>query len=423
MRAAVCAAVMYAAPAWAQESPFQPRTYDRGELKVTVGAARMIMRGPMFPGAMLFDDGSIMVLGSAEKEGGPVTYVRSTDRGETWKPFKAPSEDYCMPNLQFADGTSINSSSMPKPIDDKPGYYKTVRFESKDRGLTGTAVEGSLYLPPEVCSPKNPLHFHGNTIKTKRGELLSVLQSLENEGAPEWPEAYKTPFKCFMAKSEDDGRTWKYLSHVASIRDITGPAGDPLRKGWKLWGACEPALMEVAPGKLVCVMRTLNDGAKPLIGEPTDTYRDLFHTLRGNDIYPGSLKLPADKFYSLSNEPMPPMIICYSEDHGETWTKPVPMKEARGNMPHMCFDGKILALSAGGLHYPRWGNAIQFSLDAGKTWTEPINFAPFFTTGYGGLVMVEPERYLAFFDYAAPQPWKDHTAHWVGVVEIKVERK
>jgi hypothetical protein len=70
-------------------------------------------------------------------------------------------------------------------------------------------------------------------------------------------------------------------------------------------------------------------------------------------------------------------------------------------MPQLAYDGEILALSAGALHYPRWGNGITFSLDGGQTWTDLINFAPLFTTG----------------------PWKDHTAHWVGVVNITVERK
>jgi len=383
----------------------------------------MIMRGPMFPWAMMFDDGSIIAIASAAEESGPRTYIRSTDRGETWKPFKPPSDDYAMPNIQFPDGTAINSSELPTPIADRPGYYKTKRFESKDRGLTGTVTNGELYLPADIIASKHAQHFHGNTIRRKNGDLLTVMQGMEDQTAPDWPEAWKTPFKCYLVKSTDEGRTWKYVSHVASIRDVTGESAKALKTGgWNLWGACEPGLMEVADGKLVCVMRTLNDGKKPLIGAPMDTYRDLFHTLRGNDIYPGSLKLPADKFYSLS-EPMPPLIICYSSDGGETWTKPEAMKEARGNMPQLAFDGKILALSAGGLHYPRWGNAINFSLDGGKTWTEPINFAPFFTTGYGGLLSMEPGRFLAFFDYTAPQPWKDHTAHWVGLVEIKVERK
>jgi len=91
-------------------------------------------------------------------------------------------------------------------------------------------------------------------------------------------------------------------------------------------------------------------------------------------------------------------------------------------MPQLAFKGQILALSAGALHYPRWGNGICFSLDRGHTWTDVINFAPFFTSGYGALLPIGPGHFLAIYDYAAPQPWKDHTGHWVGAVDIMVKR-
>jgi len=64
-----------------------------------------------------------------------------------------------------------------------------------------------------------------------------------------------------------------------------------------------------------------------------------------------------------------------------------------------------------------------FSLDGGRTWTDLINYAPYFTSGYGSLLAIGPGRFLAIFDYAAPQPWKDHTAHWVGAVDIRVEQR
>jgi hypothetical protein len=108
---------------------------------------------------------------------------------------------------------------------------------------------------------------------------------------------------------------------------------------------------------------------------------------------------------------------------GQHWTQPVAMREARGCMPQLAYDGQILAHSAGALHYPRWGNGITFSLDGGHTWTELINYAPFFSSGYGELLSIAPGHFLAIYDYAAPQPWKDHTAHWVGAVDITVERE
>jgi hypothetical protein len=379
----------------------------------------MIMRGPMFPWAMLFDDGSILVTAQAIEESGPAAYVRSTDRGQTWRPF-LPSADYGIPNVQLPDGTAINATTTPSPIADRPGYYQTSRYESKDRGLSSTLTKGTLYLPPDVCLPKLRHMFQGSAILTSRGEMLSVMQGME-EAIPEWPEGGPHPFKCYLVKSTDQGHTWRYVSHVASLRDLSKSTAAALRTGWLTWGPCEASLMEVGDRRLVCVMRTLNDDLQPLIGPPSDTYRDLFSTVRGADIYKGSLTVPDDKFYSLS-PPTTPLLICYSDDGGDHWTQPTAMREARGCMPQLAYDGEILALSAGALHYPRWGNGITFSLDGGQTWTDLINFAPFFTSGYGELLSIGPGQFLAIFDYAAPQPWKDHTAHWVGVVDITVER-
>ena len=323
----VMAVAALAPAAAAQTQPFSSRTVETGGLKVTVGPLRMIMRGPMFPWAMQFDDGSIVVVASSGEEGGPVQYLRSTDQGETWRPFKR-DPGYTLPMVLLRDGLSLFASTQPTPIPDRPGYYKTARFESKDRGLTCSGSGGELYLPPEVCSPKMPHMFHGNMIATSHGDLLSVMQGMETEAIPEWPEGGKTPYQCYLVKSTDQARTWRYVSHVASLRELTGPNAAALKTGWRTWGPCESALMEVGEGRLVCVMRTLNDDLEPLISAPSDSYRDLFSTLRGVDIYKGSLNLPDDKFFTLS-KPTLPLIICYSEDGGEHWTPPAPMRKAR----------------------------------------------------------------------------------------------
>lgn len=96
------------------------------------------------------------------------------------------------------------------------------------------------------------------------------------------------------------------------------------------------------------------------------------------------------------------------------------MKQARGCFPRMAFDGEVLALTYGGLAYPRWGNCITFSTDGGASWTEEMNFAPFFTTGYTDIVTLAPGKFLAVFDATPPQPWTNHAAHWVGAVDIEV---
>ena len=180
-------------------------------LTVTVGAPRMIMRGPMFPWAMLFDDGSIIVISSSAEEGGPPAYVRSTDRGETWRPF-VPPPGYCIPNVQLPDGTALNCASAPPPIADRPGYYQTARYESKDRGLSATFTNTApgaplpdllqLVLAPERgqelrCLSLQSEAFDGTidgtlsratanqlVMRNAKGVLEFVVQSVEVEKLP-----------------------------------------------------------------------------------------------------------------------------------------------------------------------------------------------------------------------------------------------
>ena len=89
-------------------------------------------------------------------------------------------------------------------------------------------------------------------------------------------------------------------------------------------------------------------------------------------------------------------------------------------MPRMSLSGGVLALTYGALAFPRWGNCIAFSTDGGKTWSEPINFGPYLTTGYPAIAEIGPRKFLCVFDCAPPQPWLNHAAHWVGVVDIGV---
>ena len=96
------------------------------------------------------------------------------------------------------------------------------------------------------------------------------------------------------------------------------------------------------------------------------------------------------------------------------------MGQARGCFPRMAISDGLLALTYGGVAYPRWGNCVIFCTDKGKTWTEEINFAPFLTTGYTDILASGPKTFLCVFDCTPPQPWKGHAAHWVGAVDITV---
>src|SRR5829696_2122482 len=123
-------------------SPFPGRVERRGPLTVTVGEIRVVMRGPMFPTLARFPDGSLVITASAGEEHGPTTSIRSTDRGDTWKPFRSDLTERAGCNtIEMRDGTTVALSVYTKPIADEPGWYRTTRWESDDRGLT---VRGPL---------------------------------------------------------------------------------------------------------------------------------------------------------------------------------------------------------------------------------------------------------------------------------------
>ncbi len=389
-------------------SPFAERRERRGELDIRVGSPRVLMRGPMFPNLARFRDGSIILLAQAVKEGGPLTAVRSEDGGATWRGLAAGVDGLGLNTFQPSAGAAISIHYETKPIAGSDGLRSTRRWESDDgwRTLRGPLGDGTLWLPPDQFKPDEKQWFHGNTLELPDGRLLAAMQGTHQ------PSVFRT----FLSESADHGKTWRFLSHIASLDNLDDPEG-LARKGWSLWGPCEPNVVHLGGERLVCVARLVNDDNKPLMADPKDTYHDLSCAVPGPGIYPGTL--PADKYYE-PGPPSAPLVIVFSGDSGKTWSRPKPMKQARGCFPRMALGAGVLALSYGGLAYPRWGNCVSFSTDHGATWTEEIQFAPFFTTGYTDIIALTPGKFLAVFDCTPPQPWTDHAAHWVGAVDIEV---
>lgn len=378
------------------------------------------MRGPMFPSVIHFDDNSVIISAAAAKEGGETTSIRSEDNGATWKRFQSPLTEGRMANghqqgacskLQLSNGRSLALCYNTQPLDGEPGYYATTRWESDDRGKTASAplADGRLYLPADQFDPKAVQWFHGNVIELPDGTLIAAMQGRESP---------KGPFRVFCSKSDDAGVNWKFLSMIGSLSNIQDPEGRTDR-GWQKHGPCEPTVVSVGEGRLACMMRLVDDDATAPKSEPMETYRDLSYTVSGDEIHPGTA-FPADTYFTPGPTSVP-LVISFSDDNGATWSAPVPMKQARGCFPQTATSGGLLALTYGALGYPRWGNCISFSRDGGKTWTDEINFAPFFTTGYTGIVTTGPGKFLCVFDAAPPQPWTRHAAHWIGVVDVTVE--
>lgn len=389
-------------------SPFSGHDVHLGKLDIHVGSPRVLMRGPMFPNLARFGDGSILLLAQAVKEGGPLTAIRSEDNGESWRAHPAGMDGMGLNTFQPGSGPAISIHYDTKPVPGSDGLRSTRRWESDDGWLTlrGPLEDGTLWLPPDQFKPGEKQWFHGNTIELPDGRLLAAMQGTHEP----WV------FRTFLAESSDLGKTWRFVSHIASLDTLNDPEG-VTQKGWSLWGPCEPNVACLGDGKLVCVARLVNDDNKPLMAVPKKTYHDLSYAIPGTGIHPGTLS--AEDYYE-PGPPSVPLVISFSSDSGKTWTRPKPMREARGCFPRMACDGKVLALTHGGLAYPRWGNCISFSTDGGTSWTEEINFAPFFTTGYTDIVALAPGRFLAVFDCTPPQPWTNHATHWVGAVDVSI---
>ncbi|MBI2437447.1 MAG: exo-alpha-sialidase [Lentisphaerae bacterium] len=402
-------------------------------MNIHLGEIRVVMRGPMFPVLCGFSDGSIILWAQIAEEGGATAAIRSGNLGRTWRPFQ--SGLYCTerwadhgvgPNtIELDCGLTITVSIFTKPITDQPGWYRVARWESPDCGKTVRGpLETRLFLPCDLFNPSQTHYFHGNIIEMPDGLLLAAMQGSERPIS----ESLGMPWRSFLSRSTDRGQTWEFYSIVANLNTIHDPSNRATKDGWQLIGPCEPNILHLGDGKMLCVMRLANDGcgSNPPISPATDEYHDLSYTVRGDEVYPRSCSPPlAGDRYFTPGKPSVPMIISHSSDHGRTWGPSTLMRQARGCFPRLAASNGIVALTYGALTFPRWGNCVAFSADGGITWSEDIQFGPFLTSGYNDIVEVETGRFLCALDCTPPQSWvkepAGYAAHWVGVMDIRVE--
>ncbi len=154
-----------------------------------------------------------------------------------------------------------------------------------------------------------------------------------------------------LSSSTDRGHTWRYHATVAALKEDPAPElpGD-------FGAACEPSIALLTNGKMLCMFRTQ------------------------------SSHLPAQ---------YRPMYVCWSDDLGKTWTKPVPTK------PHLMNIWPTLQVLDNGVVaciYGRPGFHVTFSLDNGHTWQDRVSFShlpePVITGQVDG-VKVRPNKLVA----------------------------
>jgi len=234
---------------------------------------------------------------------------------------------------------------------DKPGIFRTGLARSTDNGLTIQHESARMTIPEETGGTgDNGKPFEGPVcdhaiVALSDGSLLAAMYGYfktDTVLCPTFPKEWKLyKYRTFVVRSADRGRTWNYLATVAYDPSVG------------LESFCEPDLLKLPDGEILCFMRTGGSGGK--------------HT---------------------------PLYMNRSSDDGKTWSTPVPIAD-RGVWPCACrMDGGVLACT-----YGRPGNWLAFSLDDGQTWTGRFCFYQGgLTTSYNSVEQVATSQVLVVYD-------------------------
>jgi len=306
-------------------------------LKVEIGPTQVIVPNKRFVNMFKFADGDIVV-----------DDRRSSDGGKTWR----QAQPFSVGAYQFPDGEIVDLRNTARTqTTDRAGVFPVSIFRSSDNGKT-VRVENALMNIPEGTGgtgddgkPRSgPICDHA-IVALRDGSLLAGMygyfktDTVLCETFPKEWKVYK--YRTFVVRSRDRGNTWDYLATVAYDPTIGHES------------FCEPDLLVLPDGDILCFMRTGGSGNR--------------HT---------------------------PLYLARSTDDGKTWSKPVPVAD-RGVWPNACMmkNGVIVCT------YGRPGNWLMFSLDQGKTWTGHFCFDRNASTSYNSIEEIEPGTLLVVHDH------------------------
>lgn len=160
----------------------------------------------------------------------------STDRGKTW----AQRESAAIPSAVLRNGTAISLGFRTKKESDNS--FAVTCSTSEDNWRTVSRNEVTVAFPIDlawVCC-------HGRPIQLSDGTILAGVYGSEKD---------KKQNSSFVIASKDNGNSWEYQGAVARP-----PYGEEIGAE----GANESALVELANGDILCMIRT-GGGAKPCL--------------------------------------------------------------------------------------------------------------------------------------------------------------
>ena len=284
-----------------------------------------------------------------------ITYRVSKDGGKTWTehmqgfgPVRSGVEAWV--SLRGGGVLQVEGFQGPTAVESRPGWWDTILTRFSDDMMHYEMETIQVYMPQATTrlSEPSPLYMSGPhfgtgmIIQLPNGDLLSPMQG-KFKG--------DTVGRVFLTRSVDRGRTWRY--HGTMSYEPKDP--NPELPGQYI-GAAESSIALLPNGQLLCMMRT--------------------------------------QYSHLPNE-YRPLYVCWSDDLGKTWTKPVPTKPQLMNIwPTLqVLDNGVLACI-----YGRPGFHVAFSTDNGHTWKDRVSFSDLAEpdiTGQVDGIRVGPNKLLA----------------------------
>ena len=259
----------------------------------------------------------------------------SRDAGRTWQPLNSIPMGH-----ELRSGEILGLATRTEPAPDRAGYFTVTRYRSSDGGETVGKEQALVHVPEATGgighAPASGPLFWRSIVEQPDGTLLAAMYGwFRGDDVPVPGQPGSTRYRTFLASSHDQGKTWSYLSTVAYDPEIGTE------------GYCEPVIRRLPGGDLLALLRT------------------------GGDNRP---------FWQDN-----PLCQTRSADGGRTWAAPH-RTGVEGVAPDLCVmsDGTLAS------SYGRPGADLMFSVDDGRTWTDPTSIHPERYSGYTAVCEIEP---------------------------------
>lgn len=294
--------------------------YEDDKVEISIGETQTIIpaQETTCPAAYMFKlaNGEIVAGGSQGFPAPePTSWRRSKDGGRTWRETPGwPTHNAC----QFPDGEIIHLSSSWLVEAGEKDAYQTKLYRSTDNGYTHkeetttlTDIPELFEFSPEEGKKAGYAYIDHAIVRLSDGSLLASAHVGFNA---DYEKSFK--WRTVVVRSVDRGNTWQYFATVAF--DLTK------EQNLRLDGFCEPHLLLLPNGEILCFMRT-----------------------GGN----------------YKNRLYKPLYMSRSDDNGKSWSNADPVAD-RGVYPVSCLmENGVIAVV-----YGRPGDWLMFSLDYGHTW-------------------------------------------------------